>query len=281
MKYGLVYVNAAAPDPVSATALAVMAEGLGFESLWTTEHVAVPADYESTYPYSKSGRMSATDDFPSPDPLVWLAYVAAATERIRLATGVLVVPQRNPIILAKQVATLDVVSHGRVTLGVGAGWLEEEFRALGVSFADRGDRLDEAIGLMRTVWTDELPSFSGTYHRFHDVYVRPMPVQRPIPIVVGGHSRRAARRAGEMGDGFFPASADFEVLPRLIALAREHAERSERDPASLEITMGASPKAEWVERLAAVGVDRIVIPAGFGAETLETFADEFVSGGDR
>ncbi len=277
MKYGIVYANVAASDRESALELAEAAERLGFESLWTIEHVVVPSGYQSVYPYSKSGRMLGSEDFPSPDPLVWLSFMAAATQRIRLATGVLILPQRNPVILAKQVATLDVLSNGRVTLGVGAGWLEEEFAALGTSFADRGDRTDEAIRLMRTVWTEELPSFSGEFNSFQDIYVRPMPIQRPVPIVIGGHSKRAARRAGELGDGFIPASAEFDVLPGLIALAREHAERAGRDPAALEITMMTLPRAEWVEKLAAVGVDRILIPAGFGIETLETFASEFIS----
>jgi probable F420-dependent oxidoreductase len=277
VKYGIIYANWAAPDRDAAIELAKTVEGLGFESMWTTEHVVVPSGYESTYPYSKSGRMHQGEDFPSPDPLVWLSFIAAVTEHIRLATGILVVPLRNPLVLAKQVATLDVLSNGRVTLGVGAGWLEEEFRALGAAFEDRGDRTDEALRLMRTVWTEEVPSFSGRFHSFENVYVRPMPIQRPIPIVVGGHSKRAARRAGELGDGFIPAAADYAVLPGLIALAREHAERSGRDPAALEITMGTQPTAEWVEKLAAVGVDRILIPAGFGMETLEAFAAEFIA----
>jgi probable F420-dependent oxidoreductase len=277
MKYGIIYANVAAPDRVSALELAGAAERLGFESLWTIEHVAVPSGYQSKYPYSKSGRMHGGEDFPSPDPLVWLSFMAAATEHIRLATGILVLPQRNPVVLAKQVATLDVLSNGRVTLGVGAGWLEEEFAALGMSFADRGDRTDEAIRLMRTVWTEEVATFSGEFNSFEEIYVRPMPIQRPVPIVIGGHSKRAARRAGELGDGFIPASADFEVLPGLITLAREHAERSGRDPAALEITMMTLPKAEWVEKLTAVGVDRILIPAGVGAEAMELFASEFIA----
>jgi probable F420-dependent oxidoreductase len=275
MKFGILYANVTAADRVSALELAGAAEVFGYESLWTVEHVVVPKGYQSTYPYSKSGRMPGGEEFDSPDPLVWLSFVAAATERIRLATGILILPQRNPIITAKQIATLDVLSNGRVTIGVGAGWLEEEFTAVGTPFADRGDRTDEAIRLMRTIWTEELVSFSGEFHSLEDVYVRPMPIQRPVPIVVGGHSKRAARRAGELGDGFFPAAADYEVLPGLIKLARQHAERSGRDPAELEITMGARPTGEWVEKFAAVGVDRMVIPAIIGVEMLEAFAAEF------
>ena len=277
MKFGLLYANSVAPTPDAAVALARAAEAAGFESLWTAEHVVVPVGYTSIYPYSKSGRMArGVEDFDSPDPLVWLTYVAAVTSTIRLATGVLILPQRNPVILAKELATLDVLSGGRVTLGVGAGWLAEEFAALGIPFDDRGRRTDEYVAVLRALWTQEVASYSGEFISFTDVYCRPMPVQRPIPIVVGGHSLRAARRAGELGDGFFPASAQWEDLPGLVAAVRESAERAGRNPASIEVTMGTRPEREWVERLASTGVDRIVIPAGYGVEALSAFASEFI-----
>jgi probable F420-dependent oxidoreductase len=275
MKFGLMYVNATAPGRDDALHLAREAERAGFESLWTVEHVVVPQGYGSSYPYSTSGRMArGAEDFDSPDPLVWLAAVAGVTSTIRLATGILILPQRNPLILAKEVASLDVLSGGRVTLGVGVGWLEEEFRALGVPFKDRGRRADEYIGALRTLWTQEVASFNGEFVAFDDVYCRPLPVQRPVPIVIGGHSRRAARRAGELGDGFFPASAAVEELPGLVTAARRAAEDSGRDPATLEITMGARPIRAAVEPLAEAGVDRVVVPAFFGLETLAGFAGD-------
>jgi probable F420-dependent oxidoreductase len=277
VKYGITSANWSAPDRDTAIELATTAERLGFESLWTTEHVVMPKGYRSTYPYSKSGRIQVGEDFPSPAPLEWLSFVAGVTQEIRLATGVLILPLRNPVVLAKEVATLDALSGGRAMLGVGAGWLREEFSALGVPFEDRGDRTDEAIHVLRALWTQEVASFDGRFSSFDDVYMRPLPVQRPVPIVIGGHSRRAARRAGELGDGFFPASAKYDILPGLISLAREHAERSGRDPDALEITMGTRPTAEWVERLAEAGVDRILIPGAFGMEMLETFASEFIA----
>ena len=275
MKFGLTYANCQAPDRDSALEMARGAEDLGFESLWTTEHIAVPAGYETTYPSSKSGRMPEGEEAPMPESLVWLAFMAAATTTIKLATGVLVVPQRNPVVLAKTVATLDVLSGGRVILGVGSGWLQEEFDALGVPFDDRGARTDEAIRVLRALWTEDTPSFDGEFTSFQDLYVRPRPIQRPVPIVVGGHSARAARRAGELGDGFFPASADYSILPQRIAEARGHAERAGRDPEALEITMGSSARPEYIEPLLDVGVDRIVIPSGYPRETIEEFADRF------
>jgi probable F420-dependent oxidoreductase len=273
MRVGLTFVNWAAPE--SASAYAARAETLGFESLWTVEHVVVPSGYRSTYPYSRSGRMAGgAEEFPSPDPLIWLAFAAAATTLIALATGILILPQRNPVVLAKEVATLDRLSGGRVILGIGVGWLREEFAALGVPFAGRGERTDEYVAAMRALWTQDLASFSGPTVSFHDVYLRPTPVRRPVPIVIGGHSERAARRAGEIGDGFFPSGADTQRLVELAALAREWAERSGRDPAALEITMGARPRAEAVAAVVSAGVDRLVLPAPQEMDDLEKMAGE-------
>jgi probable F420-dependent oxidoreductase len=267
------YANTLAVTGEAVRAQVAAAEQAGFESVWTVEHVVVPKGYESTYPYSRSGKMAGgAEDFDIPDPLVWLAYAAAASKTIKLATGVLILPQRNPVILAKAVASLDVLSGGRVILGVGAGWLEEEFRTLGSSFEDRGARADEYIQVLRTLWSDDVASFAGEFVSFDDVYLRPRPVNGTVPIVIGGHSKRAARRAGELGDGFYPASAAVDELPGLVALARETAERSGRDPAALEITMGARPDRASVEQLVAAGVDRVVVSAAAGEETLGALA---------
>ena len=145
MKFGLMFANTGPfVEPDAAVALAQAAEAAGVESIWTVEHVVVPQGYASQYPYSQDGRMpGGREDFPIPDPLVWLSYIAAATTEIKLATGILIIPQRNPVVTAKAVATLDVLSKGRMLLGIGSGWLEEEFNALGVPFDDRGDRTDE------------------------------------------------------------------------------------------------------------------------------------------
>lgn len=269
MKLGLMYANTMAVTGEQVRAQISAAERAGFESVWVVEHVVIPKGYESTYPYSRSGKMlGGAEDFDIPDPLVWLAFAAAVSTTIRLATGVLILPQRNPVILAKEVASLDVLSGGRVILGVGAGWLEEEFRTLGVSFDDRGDRADEYIQVLRTLWSEEVASFAGDFLSFDEVYLRPRPVNGSVPIVIGGHSKRAARRAGELGDGFYPASAAVDELPGLVALARQTAERAGRDPAALEVTMGSRPDVASVERLAAAGVDRVVVSAAAGEEAL-------------
>ncbi|HRE03695.1 MAG TPA: TIGR03619 family F420-dependent LLM class oxidoreductase, partial [Ilumatobacteraceae bacterium] len=155
MKFGLMFSNTGMGSTAAgATDLAQRAEAAGIESLWTVEHTVVPSGYQSAYPYDASGKMAGgAETFDLPDPLVWLAYVAAKTERIKLATGILILPQRNPLIAAKEIATLDTMSGGRVLLGVGAGWLQEEFEAIGVPFTDRGQRLDDAIEALRALWS--------------------------------------------------------------------------------------------------------------------------------
>ncbi|HVL81578.1 MAG TPA: LLM class F420-dependent oxidoreductase [Actinomycetota bacterium] len=239
-----------------ARALAQAAERHGVESLWTVEHVVVPKDYDSSYPYSPTGKMPGTEESPIPDPLIWLSYVAAHTDRIRLATGILILPQRSPVLVAKELATLDVLSGGRVTCGVGIGWLKEEFDAIGVPFAERASRTDESIGALRALWSDD-ETFSGRHHRFERARCYPKPVQTDgIPIVVGGHSEAAARRAGRLGNGFFPFGTD--VGP-LFEVCRRAAEEAGRDPASIELTVSAPPTLEGAERAAALGASRMIV----------------------
>ena len=203
MHFGLRYCNTGAyVEPAQAKALAQAAEAAGFESLWTVEHTIVPGGYKSAYPYDESGKMAGgRNDVPLPDPLIWMAYVAAATTRIKLATGILILPQHNPVLAAKQIATLDHLSGGRVLLGIGVGWLKEEFDALGVPFNERGARTDENILAMRELWSADAATFKGRFVAFENAYCRPQPVAKRVPIIVGGHSEPAARRAGRLGDG--------------------------------------------------------------------------------
>jgi len=266
MKFGIIFANTGPfTEPAAALTMARAAEAAGFESLWTVEHTVVPAGYESTYPYDRSGRMPGSDDAPIPDPLVWLSYLASATSTINLATGILIQPQRNPVVLAKEVATLDHLSGGRVQLGVGVGWLEEEFDAIGIPFAERARRTDDGVAAMRALWSQDQASYEGEFTSFRDCICRPRPVRGTVPIHVGGHSEAAARRAGRLGDGFFPATGGSK-LEALVALARRTAEESGRDPDTLEITSGGNgvlgPGAlDEVATLAGLGVDRVVVPS--------------------
>ena len=243
-----------------ALALVRAAEEAGIESLWTVEHVVVPSGYRSAYPYSSSGRMPGTEDSPIPDPLIWLAFVASASTTVKLGTGVVILPERSPVVTAKEVASLDQLSGGRVLLGVGAGWLKEEFDALGVPFERRGDRLDEYIGALRALWSQESATFDGEFVSFRDCILRPRPAAGSVPVHVGGHTERAARRAGRLGDGFFPVVKTPEDLGALLVTMRAAAEEAGRDPGTIEVTATSGRDLDTIRRYADLGVHRCVIP---------------------
>lgn len=267
MKFGIAFSNIGPfVEPTEAVRLARAAEASGFESIWTVDHVVVPTGYRSKYPYDPSGRLPSGEGTVFPDPLIWLAYVAAGTSTLRLGTGILIVPQRNPLVLAKELATLDLLSGGRLILGAGVGWLEEEFEALGVPFHGRGRRTDEAIGAMRALWSQEQASFDGSTVSFRDCCLRPQPPNGTIPVHVGGHSEAAARRAGRIGDGFFPLGLTRDELPPILDVVRRSAEEAGRDPDSIELsiqcntTAGNEALAE-ARALRELGVTRVLIPA--------------------
>ena len=270
MKFGIMFANVGPfGTPDHLTHLAQKAEQVGVESLWTVEHVVVPKGYGSQYPYSKDGRMPGPENSPIPDPLIWMTYAAAVTKKIKVATGVMILPQRHPFYVAKELATLDVLSGGRALLGVGIGWLEEEFRGVGVPFKERASRTEESIRALRSLWGEQPSEFSGKHYRWGAVESNPKPVQKPgVPIIVGGHAPGAAKRAARYGDGFFPARAD--LLPSLLeVLVRECAEIG-RDPGTIEITTGSVPRLDEVKRLQDLGVSRFTVsPPGFTKDDLE------------
>lgn len=266
MKFGVMFANV---GPMAfaegAIGIAQAAEAGGFESLWTVEHTVVPSGYESSYPYSKSGKMPGGEEFDIPDPLIWLTFVAAATTTIRLGTGILILPQRNPVVLAKEVATLDRLSGGRVELGIGVGWLAEEFDAIGVPFEERGKRADDHVAAMRALWTQDKATHQSEFISFTDAISRPQPTQNPVPITIGGHSKIAARRAGRLGNGFFPGRGNHEELAELFDIVRTTAVEHGRDPDAIELTVGGTgamgPEAiDEIKALADLGVSRIVMP---------------------
>nr|WP_304502898.1 LLM class F420-dependent oxidoreductase [Caldovatus aquaticus] len=271
------------PDPAGAVRLARLAEAAGFDSLFAVDHVVIPDDYQSPYPYAASRRLPGGRATAYPDPLIWLAYVAAATTRLRLMTAVLILPQRHPLVLAKQAATLDRLSGGRFELGIGVGWLREEFAALGVPFERRGRRADEYVAAMRALWREDGARFAGEFVRFEGVSCNPKPVAGRIPIIVGGHTEAAARRAGRLGDGFFPSiGAQVDVMP-LLEAARRAAEAAGRDPRAVEMITGC-PDAlpgSGKDPLAAVeerrrrGIGRIALPVGAFLPDLEESLPRF------
>ncbi len=277
MKFALHFGNNTFPDLASAHRLVRLAEAAGFDSVFAVDHVVLPDRYDSTYPYSATGRLPGNSSSALPDPLIWIASVAAVTTRLRFMTGVIILPQRNPFVLAKQVATLDHMSGGRFELGIGVGWLKEEFAALGVPFERRGKRSDEYIAAMRALWAKDGASFAGEFVNFHGMSCNPKPVAGSVPIIVGGHSEAAAKRAGRLGDGFFPSiGSQVDTVP-LFDVVRRAAEAAGRDPASIEIIAGcpdllpASGKDSRaaVEERARHGIGRIVLPVHAFTPNLE------------
>jgi probable F420-dependent oxidoreductase len=271
MKLGLMFVNSGPfSNPALLAHLAVTAERCGVESMWTVEHVVIPQDYKSPYPYSSSGKIPGGEDVSIPDPLLPLAFAAAVTKTIKLATGVLILPQRHPLYVAKEAATLDVLSGGRAILGIGSGWLEEEFSSLGLDFHTRGARTDESIKSLRALWSEDSASFHGKHFNFGPVKCYPKPVQKGgVPIHIGGHSPAAAKRAGRYGDGFFPALAEIPKLKELFALMKSEAAKAGRDASKIELSCMGRPRVEELKALEGIGVSRVVIaPPAFDAEGL-------------
>ena len=286
MKFALHLGNSTFPGGADATRVARLAEAAGFDTLLAVDHVVLPDSYESTYPYSATGRLPGDRRAPMPDPLVWMAWAAAVTTRLRFMTAVIILPQRDPLVLAKQVATLDHMSGGRVELGIGIGWLKEEFAALGVPFHERGRRADEYVAAMRALWREDGARFAGRFVRFDGVSCNPKPVRGAVPIIVGGHSEAAARRAGRLGDGFFPSTgAQVDTVP-LFDVVRRAAEEAGRDPASVEMIAGCpgalpgsgqDPVAA-VEDRARRGVGRVVVPVTAFLPDLEEGLGRFGEG---
>jgi len=245
-------------------------EAAGFDSLWVSDHVVLPARIESHYPFAADGKATWPTDTPYVEAVVTLAAAVAVTSRVRLGTAALVLPQRNPVLLAKQVASVDTIAGGRVVLGIGAGWLAEEFAALGTSFDDRGPRMVEWMRLLRDCWTGRPLAHSGGHYELPaDTLMLPAPTS-PIPLYVGGHSPTALRRAGRLGDGWLAQQSLPELDPWALAAEVGHvraaAERAGRDPDAVEIVLRivqsagqAGVVARALPELGAAGVTEIIV----------------------
>jgi probable F420-dependent oxidoreductase len=238
----------------TAVRVARLAESAGFESLWAGEHVVLPDPRVSPSPMDP--------DQPVLDPLVALAYLASHTSAVKLGTGIIILPQRNPLVLAKQIASLDQISGGRLIVGIGCGYLEPEMRAVGVPFEERGRRTDEYLAAMREVWYAERPAFEGRFARFSGVQARPRP-SRTMPIVIGGESTRAYRRAVEQGHGWYGFALNPELTAACLEGLRHAAARYER-PAELgeleiSVTPRPTPNPDTAARFAELGVHRLIL----------------------
>lgn len=248
-----------------------LAEEAGFDSLWVSDHVVMLRDHSSPYPFSPDGKMTWDPSDPWHDPLIAMAMCAAVTERVEIGVAVLIVPLRNPVILAKQLASLDALSHGRVVVGAGAGWLAEEFDALATSFQTRGERLDEWIEIMRDCWTGEPRSKEYRHYRMPEgVLSYPTPAH-DVPILIGGMTPTAIRRAGRIGDGWVALQhvdeIDLDILGAGVADIAAESARAGRDAPRRIVMRVAGPTPSVAGQLAGlqkVGVTDVIVDVDWG-----------------
>jgi probable F420-dependent oxidoreductase len=238
MRFGVGIPNAGSATGGDVIRFVQRAEALGFESVWTGDHLILPTGGTTQYPYTADGSfpLASTENFL--EPFTLLAYVAAVTRTIRIGATVIIVPYRNPIVQAKMLACLDVLSGGRLICGVGVGWLEKEFQVLGASYRDRGPVTDEYIQIFKALWTEAEPVFKGRFYEFNGITMYPKPLQKPHPpIWVGGHSKAAIRRAVRHGDAWHPTRQTPDYVAEHLPYLREDAERTGRDPRAITISL--------------------------------------------
>lgn len=244
-------------------AVAVAAERCGFATLWAGEHVVMVDDAASRYPYADDGKIAVPADADWIDPMIGLSFAAAATTTIGIATGVLLLPERNPVIVAKQAASLDKLSGGRFSLGIGIGWSREEFDAIGVSFERRAARTADYVAAMRAIWRDDIASHAGEFAKFENIRVNPKPRERAIPILCGGNSDAALRRVAQWGDGWYGFNlGDVDDVAAKVTTLSRLCQEAGRDPADLRVAVALrQPDPVDKGRLAELGVDELVLVA--------------------
>jgi probable F420-dependent oxidoreductase len=278
MKIGIQSAFSGATPPSLIAEVGRVAEERGFHSLWLPEHVLFFREYASRYPYAEDGRIPGDPDGVM-EPLTALAFVAAHTERIRLGTGICIVPQRDPVYTARQVADLDFLSGGRVDFGIGVGWLREEFEALGVPFSRRGARTEECLQVMKTLWCDEVSHFEGEFFQLPNCLQNPKPVQKPHPpLVFGGESEATFRRVARLGQGWFGYGFAPDGLAEPLARLDEALDREGRSRSDLQLHV-APPRIRFddgtLDRYRELGVDQLILPLlAFDEESLHRRADK-------
>ena len=287
MKFGIVPINLREfTDPAMVIPFVQKAEALGYESVWTAEHVIIPKQYDSVYPYNPDGKLPFKPDAPIIDPLVALTFIAAATTTLRLGTGVNILPQMSPLYLAKWASSIDHLSQGRLMLGLGIGWLREEFAAIGVPFARRGKRANEYLEALKAVWTGEEVDFRGEFVNWQGFTMRPTPAQAGgVPLVIGGITAPAIRRTVTYGDGWYVIGKDLDDYRAHMQALAEECDRQGRDKQELEITAYWNYYGEGLDSLTVyedLGVHRLLVNmhalrAGDVTTALERFADEVVA----
>jgi len=273
MKIGLIPVNIGVDSLEQMQGLAQLAETTGFESVWTFEHVIVPMDYNSKYPYNDSGKMGADPETNFIDPLIALSAIAAVTKTIRLGTGVNILSQVNPLYMAKQAASLDMLSNGRFMLGVGIGWLKEEFAALGVPFERRGARFDDYVVAMKKIWSGEVVEHQSDFINWSGFKSYPIPAQKPhLPVIMGGAKGKIYERIAKHGDGWFAPMGAPDELKAALEQLKAACDAENRDMSEIEISCmwPGIGGVEFVESLREAGASRLVIPLpALGANPVE------------
>lgn len=262
-------------DRVVIDTVARAAEAAGFATLWVGEHVVMVDESRSHYPYADDGQIAVPAAADWLDPLITLSFAAAATHTVGIATGVLLLPEHNPVLVAKQAASLDRLSGGRFTLGIGIGWSREEFEALGVPFAHRGKRTAEYVDAIRTLWRDDVATYRGEYVDFSAIRVNPKPMRdRRIPIVLGGNSDAALRRIASWGDGWYGFNLrDTDDAAETVARLRELCDETGRDIADLKVAVALrDPKPGDVAGLTTAGVDELVLVEAPPSDPVEAAA---------
>lgn len=287
MKIGLVSINVGDfAHPEQLVPFVQKAEGLGYESVWTIEHVIIPKDYQSVYPYAPSGKLRFSANEALLDPLIALTYIAASTKTLRLGTGVNILPQVSPLYFAKQTACIDHLSNGRLMLGLGVGWLKEEFDAIGVPFEKRGQRADEYLRALKQAWSGEEVNFKGEHIDWHGFRMLPPPRQQPhIPVVVGGITPRAIKRVVEHGNGWYVIHNGPAQLHRQFEQLQTELDKHGRDKSTLEISSYWNFHKEGLESINMyrdLGVTRLLVNTkalrmGDDTAAIERFADEVLS----
>jgi probable F420-dependent oxidoreductase len=248
-------------NPAWVKYLAATAEELGVESLWAADHIIMPKSVVSRYPYSEDGKLIFDSEYPMGEPIVWAAFAAACTTRLKIGFAAMVAPIRNTIILAKELACLDRLAEGRILAGVGVGWQREEATLVGTGWEDRGARMDAMIEAMRCLWRDSPASYEGYGVSFTDVISRPGPHGKTVALHIAGSSKPAARRAGRVGDGFLPINNT--SLESSIKLMRQSAIEAGRNPDTIEITVAAQPRQlsrELLDDWTKLGINRVILP---------------------
>jgi probable F420-dependent oxidoreductase len=263
MKIGIIPVNVGVKSVEQMVGLAQLAESLNYESLWTFEHVMVPINYDSKYPYSANGKMGGEPDANFVDPLIALSAIAASTKTLRLGTGVNIVSQANPLLLAKQAASLDFVSNGRFMLGAGIGWLQEEFKAMNVPFERRGARFDDYMVALRKVWAGDVVEHQSDFINWSGFQSYPVPIQKPgVPVIIGGAKGKIFERIARHGDGWFAPTTNAASLAPMLEKLKATCDELGRDYDSIEITSmwDNTGGMQAIEAFADIGVSRLLVP---------------------